>query len=133
MSSRTPLGMFLAKFRIDKDEKLKTMAGKLYMTSSYLSAIELGKRPIPDYFCKQIADIYGMTAEQKTRMMHAAHASPNHGGSIRLIELFNLMIDMAQAIIVNPFKNSDEKAYNKGYMAALSELQNKLKNGENNV
>ena len=43
----TEFGKALRKLRIDRGETLKIMADNLEMTSSYLSAIECGKRNIP--------------------------------------------------------------------------------------
>lgn len=40
----THLGKHLRKLRVDREETAKEMASKLGVTSSYLSAIELGKR-----------------------------------------------------------------------------------------
>ena len=44
----TEFGKCLRKIRIDKAELLKDMAEKLQVTSAYLSAVEHGKREIPD-------------------------------------------------------------------------------------
>jgi transcriptional regulator with XRE-family HTH domain len=126
----TPLGIFLRKFRIDVDESQKNMAEKLGMTAGYLSRIEIGTRTIPDNFCSHFADIYEMNETQKIQLMQAAHASKNHSGNIRLIDVFNLMIDMGQQILERHPKPNGGRFYQKGYMDALSELQKKLKNGE---
>ena len=40
----TELGKHLRKIRIDHGEILKNMADKLGVTSSFLSAVEIGKR-----------------------------------------------------------------------------------------
>ena len=40
----TSLGRFLRKLRIDRGEILKNMAEKLEVTSSFLSAVENGKK-----------------------------------------------------------------------------------------
>lgn len=61
----TELGKELRKMRIDRGEVLKNMADKLGMTSSYLSAIECGKRNIPNGFITKIADIYNLNLTEK--------------------------------------------------------------------
>ncbi|KHF28295.1 Helix-turn-helix domain protein [Anoxybacillus sp. BCO1] len=43
----TEFGRFCRKLRIDNGELLKHMADKLGVTSSYLSAVENGKRNVP--------------------------------------------------------------------------------------
>ena len=51
-------GKELRKIRIDHGEILKNMADKLKMTASYLSAIECGKRNIPEELILKLKDIY---------------------------------------------------------------------------
>ena len=50
-------GKLLRKIRIDNGEILKDMADKLEMTSSYLSAIECGKRNIPNNLIPRLEQI----------------------------------------------------------------------------
>ena len=45
----TNFGKFLRKLRIDNNEFLKDMAARLGVTVAYLSAIEHGKRDVPDH------------------------------------------------------------------------------------
>ena len=61
----TEFGKALRKLRIDRGEILKTMAEKLNMTSSYLSAIECGKRNIPSDLISKLASIYDLTEEEQ--------------------------------------------------------------------
>jgi len=56
----TEFGQFLRKLRIDCNELLKDMAGKLGVTSSYLSAVETGKRSIPEGWVKKICQYYDL-------------------------------------------------------------------------
>lgn len=44
----TPFGRFLRKLRIDRGEIMKDMAEKLQVTASFLSAVEIGKKAVPD-------------------------------------------------------------------------------------
>lgn len=67
----TEFGKALRKLRIDRNEVLKDMADKLQMTSSYLSAIECGKRNIPSDFISRIVDIYRLN-EEEIRILHEA-------------------------------------------------------------
>lgn len=60
----TEFGKVLRKMRIDRSEILKDMADKLGMTSSYLSAIECGKRNIPSDFVSRLAIIYSLSGEE---------------------------------------------------------------------
>lgn len=57
-------GKFCRKLRIDNDELMKDMAVKLGVTSSYLSAVERGRRKIPTEWAEQIAENYELTEQQ---------------------------------------------------------------------
>lgn len=71
-SSTTELGKQLRKLRIDRDENLGDMAAKLEMTSSYLSAIEKGKRPASEAFVDRVAKSYGLSAIARKSLAKAA-------------------------------------------------------------
>lgn len=60
----TAFGKELRKMRIDAGEVLKTMATKLDITSSYLSAIEVGKRTVSEKFLAKLESIYELSAEK---------------------------------------------------------------------
>lgn len=60
----TDFGKFCRKLRIDHEERLKDMADKLGVTSSYLSAIEKGSRRIPSDWAEQLAIHYKLTSQQ---------------------------------------------------------------------
>lgn len=62
----TEIAKFLRKLRIDTNgENLGDMADKLNISAAYLSAIENGKRAIPDDFKELILKNYKMTDEQQ--------------------------------------------------------------------
>lgn len=73
----TEFGKALRKLRIDHGEILKTMAEKLNMTSSYLSAIECGKRNIPSDLIGKLASIYDLTEEEQEILSEAHDKSLN--------------------------------------------------------
>ncbi len=56
----TELGKYLRKLRIDYGEVLKNMADKLDVTSSFLSAVENGKKKMPRDWYIRIIDIYNL-------------------------------------------------------------------------
>ncbi len=60
----TNFGKILRKIRIDRSEILYDMAKKLNITSSYLSAIECGKRNIPEDFINKLQECYDFTEEE---------------------------------------------------------------------
>lgn len=60
----TDYGKELRKLRIDRGEILKDMADKLGMTPSYLSAIESGKRTIPNELTSKLRTLYSLNSEE---------------------------------------------------------------------
>lgn len=60
----TDFGKELRKLRIDRGEVLKTMSDKLGITSSYLSAIEFGKRSVPANMIQQLKELYDLDNTQ---------------------------------------------------------------------
>lgn len=73
----TEFGKALRKLRIDRGEILKTMAEKLNMTSSYLSAIECGKRNIPTDLISKLTSIYELDATEQNELSEAYDKSIN--------------------------------------------------------
>ncbi|MEK3935908.1 helix-turn-helix transcriptional regulator [Sporosarcina sp. FSL W7-1349] len=57
-------GKFCRKLRIDKGELLKDMATRLGVTSSYLSAVENGKRNVPRNWIEKISEMYSLNEQE---------------------------------------------------------------------
>lgn len=66
------LGSMLRKIRVDREETQKTMAENLGISGSYLSAIEMGKRPIPDGFIEKLSTRYTLTPAERRTAIRAA-------------------------------------------------------------
>ena len=60
----TYFGKFCRKLRIEKNQILKDMAEVLEVTVAYLSAVENGKRAIPDTWKEKIIKLYNLDNEQ---------------------------------------------------------------------
>lgn len=73
----TEFGKALRKLRIDRGEILKTMSDNLGITSSYLSAIECGKRNIPSNLISKLTSIYDLTEEEQEILSEAYDKSLN--------------------------------------------------------
>lgn len=71
----TEFGKEIRKLRLEHDDLLKNMADKLEVTSSYLSAIEHGKKPIPADLISRLRSIYDLTPEQIERLEQAKRES----------------------------------------------------------
>lgn len=54
----TPFGKALRKIRIDHNERLADMAERLSVSGSYLSSIEIGKKPVPENWPARIGELY---------------------------------------------------------------------------
>jgi transcriptional regulator with XRE-family HTH domain len=68
----TEFGQFLRKLRIDCNELLKDMADKLGVTSSFLSAVETGKRNIPEGWVETICQYYNLDIFEREALEVAA-------------------------------------------------------------
>ncbi len=67
----TEVGRFLRKLRIDVNEVLYDMANRMGCSSAFISAIELGKRPVPEEFQQKLISIYKLTPEQQEEFQRA--------------------------------------------------------------
>lgn len=74
----TPLGKFLRKVRIDRDQVLYDMAEELEVSSAQLSAIELGKRSIAEKVKQRLITLYSQFAsgeEEVARLVDVSQPS----------------------------------------------------------
>lgn len=69
----TNFGKRLRKLRIDHDELLKDMALKLGVTVSYLSAVENGKRDVPDAWLDIIRVKYELSYGEYVELQKLAY------------------------------------------------------------
>lgn len=69
----TTFGKQLRSLRIEKDLRLKEMADELGVTVAYLSAVENGKRTVPDSWIEQIARMYDLSDEEIISLQRAAY------------------------------------------------------------
>lgn len=77
-NKRTSLGIFLAKYRVDKGYKQKDMARCLGISSTFLSAIEMGSKSYPKNFGDKLISVYKFTnAEiaELIRCLNRSHSS----------------------------------------------------------
>jgi HTH-type transcriptional regulator, competence development regulator len=102
----TLFGKFCRKLRIDNGELLKDMAAKLEVTSSYLSAVENGKRNIPHEWIETITNKYSLTAEECNELRQAAQESKK----VIKIDFEGFSIDDKNTImaLAREFKGLDE-------------------------
>lgn len=67
----TSIGKFLRKLRIDNGEILKDMADALGVSSAFLSAVENGKKKMPESWIEKLKAIYSFTSEQTEELQKA--------------------------------------------------------------
>jgi hypothetical protein len=107
----TEFGKVLRKFRIDRGELLKTMADTLDYTSSYLSAIEVGKRSIPEDLIDRLVTLYHLDAKISSELREAERMTNNQ---IRLnLGGMNDMQKDAALIFARTFETLDEQQTSK--------------------
>jgi HTH-type transcriptional regulator, competence development regulator len=71
----TPFGKELRHLRIDLMILAGEMASDLGISSSYLSQIEFGKKPIPDGFVDKICRAYLLSADRASKLQNQAALS----------------------------------------------------------
>ena len=107
----TNFGKELRKLRIDNDELLKDMADKLGVTISYLSAVEHGKREVPDDWVDTISKLYQLSDAEKDNLEDLAYMSKNKV-SIDLLEVNDKKKNTALAF-ARKFDNLSDEEINK--------------------
>ena len=71
----TSLGKFLRGLRIENQEILRDMADNLEVSSAFLSAVENGKKKMPDSWYEKLANLYLLTEEQQEELKQAVMES----------------------------------------------------------
>lgn len=67
----TSIGKFLRKLRIDNGEILRDMANALEVSSAFLSAVENGKKKMPESWTEKLKNIYSFSPEQSEELQKA--------------------------------------------------------------
>ena len=91
----TPFGIATRKLRLDKGLRLLDLAEKLDLSSSFISAVETGKKPIPAGYVKSVVAAMGLTPAEVAELQRAADRSKNvvdieglQGGQRELVAAF---------------------------------------------
>jgi transcriptional regulator with XRE-family HTH domain len=67
----TPFGIAIRKLRLDKGMRLLDLASKLGLSIAFISAVETGRKPIPDGYAKAIARAMDLTAAEIRELRRA--------------------------------------------------------------
>lgn len=71
----TPFGREVRGLRMDTGRMMKDMADHLHVSESYVSAVEFGKRAIPETWPMQIAAFFGLGKEKSEGLQVLAKGS----------------------------------------------------------
>ena len=69
-------GIFIRRIR--QDESLRSMAKKLDVTPAFLSAMEVGRKPIPISYCDKITQLYNLDEEQRIELYNSIIDTNRH-------------------------------------------------------
>jgi len=72
----TPFGKELRKLRIDRELTLGDLAKQLDVSAAFLSAVETGRKKVPEGMVKDIAAKLKLSGADLTRLKEAAEGSP---------------------------------------------------------
>lgn len=67
----TSIGRFLRRIRLDHGEMLKTMAERLDVSSAFLSAVENGKKKMPEAWYQKLSTLYSFTSKDMDALRRA--------------------------------------------------------------
>ena len=77
----TPFGRAFRQIRIDRHWRMMDVAHALGISSADVSAFDTGKKPLPDGYVDQVAQVMGLTAEERATLESAAHAAEKAGST----------------------------------------------------
>lgn len=103
----TKLGTFLRKLRIENGEILKTMAERLEVSSAFLSAVENGKKNMPESWYEKLNHLYSLSREQNEQL-HIAALSSKKSVELRIRDAPEVNRDLA-VLFARRFDSLDEK------------------------
>ena len=71
-------GLCIRKFRLTIGESMRTMADKLGISATFLSAMEVGRKVVPIEYAKRIKELYDLDEEQYTELYEAIIETNQH-------------------------------------------------------
>src|SRR5215813_3450606 len=78
MRGLTPFGIAVRKLRLDKHLRLLDVAKLLDCSAAFVSAIETGRKPIPDGFVSTVARAMKLSTEEFATLRKAADRTRKH-------------------------------------------------------
>jgi transcriptional regulator with XRE-family HTH domain len=77
MSTLTDFGKEIRKLRIERGETMLDMSTKVSKSPSFLSAVETGRKPVPQQLVDEIARVYGLPVKAAAHLRDLAAKSVN--------------------------------------------------------
>ena len=71
------LGDFLRKLRLENCEIMRTLATRLGVSSAFLSAVENGKKKMPESWYEKLKELYDLDSLQMEKLQDAVLESSN--------------------------------------------------------
>jgi transcriptional regulator with XRE-family HTH domain len=82
----TPFGIAIRKLRLDKRMRLLDLAERMKKSAAFLSAIETGRKQIPDGFVRSVANAMELSTDELAALRKAADRTRKHVKIERLSE-----------------------------------------------
>lgn len=105
----SPIGKALRHLRLETDERLMDMAQRLDVTSSFLSAIEMGRKVPPRDLAEKVIKEYQLTMLAANNIRSAASASQ----SVFKIEATHALARDTAGLLANKFSTLSDIELNK--------------------
>lgn len=118
----TKLGKYLKRLRLDHNEILLSMSKRIGISPAYLSAIENGKRKVPEGFTAKIYKEYSLD-ESQYQELNAAEEASRKSITVNLDETSGQQRDTALAF-ARKFKECDDET-----LAKIKEMLSKERGG----
>ena len=112
-------GLYIRKIREKENDSLRQMAIKLGISAAFLSAMEVGRKPIPVEYVDKIKSIYNLTEEQEIELENSIHET-NERVPIELAAMNEAQEDIS-LMFARKIKTADEELLRKLKEALLDE------------
>lgn len=112
-------GKCIRNIREQEKDSLRKMAIKLGISAAFLSAMEVGRKPIPVEYVDKIKSIYNLTEEQEVELENSIHET-NERVPIELTAMSEAQKDIS-LMFARKIKTADEELLRKLKEALLDE------------
>ena len=112
-------GLYIREIREKENDSLRQMAIKLGISAAFLSAMEVGRKPIPVEYVEKIKSIYNLTEEQEVELENSIYET-NERVPIELAAMNEAQKDIS-LMFARKIKTADEELLRKLKEALLDE------------